>query len=123
VGSCIDITERREAEESVAATYRHLKLAMSAGRMAAWAWDPHKDIVSTSENLREICGLSSIDGREHGESLLHPEDLSRHSEIVDYAVKHGTRYQSIFRVVRPDNGQIVWLDVRAVPVTDSDGHI
>jgi PAS domain S-box-containing protein len=82
-----------------------------------------KDVVSTSENFREICGLSSIDGREHGTSLLHPEDRSRHNEIVDYAVKHGTPYQSVFRLVRPDNGQVVWLDVRAVPVTDCDGHV
>jgi PAS domain S-box-containing protein len=41
IGSCIDITERRQAEESVAATYRHLQLAMAVGRMAAWTWDPH----------------------------------------------------------------------------------
>jgi PAS domain S-box-containing protein len=123
IGSCIDITQRREAEESVAAAYRHLQLAMSAGRMAAWTWDPHKDVVSTSENLREICGLSSVDSRAHGESLLHPEDRSRHSEIVDRAVKYGTPYRSVVRLIRPDNGQVVWLDVRAVPVTGSDGHV
>jgi PAS domain S-box-containing protein len=123
IGSCIDITERRQAEKTIAETYRHLKLAMSAGRMAAWTWDPHKDVVSTSESLREICGVSSIDGREDGESLLHPEDLSRHSKIVDDALRHGTPYQSVFRIVRPDNGQIVWLDLRAVPLTDNDGHV
>jgi PAS domain S-box-containing protein len=123
IGSCIDITERKEAEESAAAAYCQLKLAMSAGRMAAWAWDPHKNVVSTSENFLEICGVSSIVGREHGESLLHPEDRSRHSKIVDHALKHGTPYQSVFRLVRPDNGQVVWLDLRGVPVTNSDGHV
>jgi PAS domain S-box-containing protein len=123
IGSCIDITDRREAEQSAAETYRHLKLAMSAGRMAAWTWDPHKDVVSTSENFQEICGVSSIDSREQGASLLHPEDRSRHREIVDYAVKHGTPYQSVARMIRPDNGQVIWLDLRAVPVTDSEGHV
>src|SRR5262249_1722776 len=90
IGSCIDITERRKTEESLAETIRHLKLAMSAGRMAAWTWDPHNDVVSTSENFEEICGVSRIEGRKHGESLLHPEDVRHHREIVDYAVKHGT---------------------------------
>jgi PAS domain S-box-containing protein len=123
IGSCIDITERRQAEESVVAAYRHLQLAMSAGRMAGWTWDPHSDVVSLSENFREICGASSIDGREHGESLLHPEDRSRHSEIVDHAVRHGAPYQSVFRLIRPDNGQVVWVDLRAVPVTDTDGRV
>src|SRR5262249_51165368 len=60
IGSCVDITERKQAEASVAATYRHLKLAMSAGRMAAWTWDPHQDAVSVSENLQEIYGLAHI---------------------------------------------------------------
>ena len=123
IGSCIDITERREAEESVAETYRHLKLAMSAGRMAGWTWDVQKDVVSTSENFREICGVSSVAGRKHGTSLLHPDDRSRHNQIVDYAVKHGTPYQSVVRMIRPDNGQVVWLDLRGVPVTAGDGHV
>jgi PAS domain S-box-containing protein len=122
IGSCIDITERRQAEESVAATYRDLSLAMSAARMAAWTWDPHKDTVSKTENFPEIYGLSSVDGLEHGMSLVLPEDRSRHRETVEYAVKHSAPYHSVFRIVRPDNGQLVWLDERAVPVTDSDGH-
>jgi PAS domain S-box-containing protein len=122
IGSCIDITERRNAEESVVAAYRHLKLAMSAGRMAAWTWDPHKDIVLKTENLPEIYGLSSVNGLEHGMSLVHPEDRSRHRETVAYAVDHAAPYHSIFRIIRPDNGQVVWLDERAVPVTDRDGH-
>jgi PAS domain S-box-containing protein len=123
VGSCIDITERREAEEEVAATYRHLKLAMSAARMAAWTYDLHKDIASTTENLREIYGLASVDGLEHGMSLVHSEDRSRHRETVAHAVNHGTPYHSVFRIIRPDNGQVVWLDERAVPVTGGDGQL
>jgi PAS domain S-box-containing protein len=123
IGSCIDISERRAAEESVAAAYRHLTLAMSAGRMVAWTWDPYTDVVTTSENLQEICGLSSIESREHGTSLLHPEDRGRHNQLVDHAVTHRTPYQSVVRLIRPDNGQVVWLDVRAVPVKDSDGNL
>jgi PAS domain S-box-containing protein len=123
IGSCIDLTERRETERAVAAAYRHLKLAMSAGRMAAWTWDPRTDALTLSENLQEICGISSIDGRKHGSLLIHPDDRSRHDEIVDHALKHATPYQSVVRLTRPDNGQIVWLDLRAVPVTDGAGHV
>jgi PAS domain S-box-containing protein len=122
VGSCIDITERRKAEESVAATYRHLKLAMSAARMAAWTWDPRKDVASNTENFPEIYGLASVDGLEQGMALVHPEDRSRHRETVAYAADHGTPYYSVFRIIRPDNGQVVWLEERAVPVTDRDGR-
>jgi PAS domain S-box-containing protein len=123
IGSCIDITERRKAEESVAEAYRHLKLAMSAGRMAAWTWDPRRDVVLKTENLPEIYGVPSVDGIEHGMGLVHPEDRSRQRETVEHAVRHALPYHSVFRITRPDNGQVVWLDERAVPVTDSNGRM
>src|SRR5262249_21754602 len=116
------ITERQQAEEAVAETYRHLKLAMTAARMAAWTWDPHKDVATKTENFQEIYGLSSVDGIEQGMALVHPEDRSRHRETVEYAVEYGTPYRSVFRIIRPDNGQVVWMDERAVPVTDRDGR-
>jgi PAS domain S-box-containing protein len=122
-GVVVDITERRQAEESVAAAYRHLKLAMSAGKMSAWTWDFQKNVVTTAENLQERFGLPSINSSEDGTALIHPDDRSRHVEIVNNALKHGTPYESVFRIVRPDNGQVVWLDVRAVPVTDSNGRV
>jgi PAS domain S-box-containing protein len=123
IGSCIDITERREAEESVAATYRQLKFAMSAARMAAWTWDPRNDVASNLENFSEIYGLASVNGIENGMALVHPEDRSRHRETIARAVERGTSYHSLFRIIRPDNGQIVWLDERAVPVLDRGGRI
>jgi PAS domain S-box-containing protein len=122
VNMLFDITERRQAEESTATAYRRLSLAMTAARMAAWTWEPHKDVVSNTENLPEIYGLSEVDGLEHGMSLVHPEDRSRHRETVANAVEHGAPYHSVFRVIRPDNGQVVWVDERAVPLTDRDGH-
>jgi PAS domain S-box-containing protein len=122
IGSCVDITERREAEESVAAAYRHLKLAMTAGRMAAWTWDPEKDVVLRTENFPEIYGVSNVNGLDQGMALVHPDDRNRHMETVENAVDQGTAYHSVFRIIRPDNEQAVWLDERAVPVTDSDGH-
>ncbi|HLW64666.1 MAG TPA: PAS domain S-box protein [Gemmataceae bacterium] len=123
IGSCIDISERRQAEESAVAAYRRLQLAMSAARMAAWTWDPHKDVASSTENFSEIYGLANVDSFEHGLGLVHPEDRSCHREIVENAVKNGTPYHSLFRIVRPDNGQVVWLDERAVPVTDTKGRV
>jgi PAS domain S-box-containing protein len=123
VGSCVDITERKQAEESVALAYRQLKFAMSAGRMGAWTWDPQTDAITTSEGYPDICGVSAFEGREHAMSLLHPDDRSRHADIVEQALKYGTPYQSVVRLVRPDNGQVVWLDFRGVPVTDGEGRV
>ena len=123
IGSCIDITDRRDTEQSAADTYRYLKLAMSASRIAAWTWDFRKDVVSISENTREICGVSSVDSKDQGLSLLHPEDRNRQSDIIDHALKHGTPYRSAVRLIRPDNGRVVWLDLRAVPVFDGDGQL
>jgi PAS domain S-box-containing protein len=123
IGSCIDITERKQAEEAAAAAHRHLDLAMSAGRIAAWSWNTLQGDASVRHSFGEFAGLSNIDSRAHGMALIHPEDRARHDEILDHSMKHGTPYQSVFRVLRPDNGQVIWLDVRAVPVTDAHGHV
>jgi PAS domain S-box-containing protein len=123
VGSCIDITERKQAEESVVATYRHLSLAMAAARIAAWTWDPHADLATRTENFQEIYGLPTVDSLEHGMSLVHPDDRRRHRQTIQSAVKHATPYHAVFRIVRPDNKQVVWLDERAVPVTDGTGRL
>jgi PAS domain S-box-containing protein len=56
-------------------------------------------------------------------ALVHPEDRKRHRRIVEDAVEHGTPYHSVFRIIRPDNGKVVWLEERAVPLIDSDGHV
>jgi PAS domain S-box-containing protein len=76
----IDITERKQAEESLRQTAERLSLAQQAGRVGVFDWDlTTNDAVWTPE-LEEVFGLSrgGFENRYEGWSKrVHPSDLIR----------------------------------------------
>ncbi len=102
---------------------RHLYLALQAARMVAWTWDTTENRVYTTDNLPDIYGVSAVEYAEQGFSMIYPGDLPRHQATVDRALQELTAYRSEFRIVRPDNGQTVWIDERAVPIVDDAGRL
>jgi signal transduction histidine kinase len=91
--------------------------------MVAWEWDPHADRIVTTDNLAEVYGVPGIAGVEQGFELVHPDDKERHHQAVRQAVATGTGYHSEFRIIRPDSGQIVWLEERGQAVLDAEGEV
>ena len=102
---------------------RHLYLALQAARMVAWTWDTTENRVYTTDNLPDIYGVSAVEYAEQGFRMVHPDDIQRHQATVTQALKDLAAYRSEFRIVRPDNGQTVWIDERAVPIFDSAGRL
>jgi PAS domain S-box-containing protein len=101
---------------------RQLHLALQAARMVAWTWDPLRDRVITTENFAEIYGLNAVNLASEGFALLHPDDRERHMQIVAEATAARSAYHSEFRVIRPDNGETVWLDERGVFALNAQGE-
>jgi len=52
-------------------------------------------------------------GSQQGFALLHPNDHKRHRDLVERSRQAGRGWHSIFRIVRPRDGQIAWLEERA----------
>lgn len=122
-GVIFDITDRKRAEIAVCEGEDRLKLAMEAGRMVAWEWNPFDDRLITSTNFSEIYGANNIQTAERAITLLHPEDRSRHQATVAQAVETRSVYRSEFRIVRPDTGAIVWLEERGQPILNEDDSL
>jgi two-component system sensor histidine kinase UhpB len=101
----------------------HLALALEAARMVAWSWDVARDRVETTGNIADIYGVSAVEYAAQGFAMIHPEDVEQHRDIVNQAIATGHPYRSVFRIVRPDNGQTVWIEERAVPVSADDGQL
>src|SRR5205085_3533846 len=72
-------------------------------------------------NLAEIYGLPAVEYAEKGFSLIHADDVEAHRQRVNDAIATGKPYRSEFRIVRPDNGQIVWMEERGTPSRDASG--
>ncbi|HEU5103310.1 MAG TPA: PAS domain S-box protein [Roseiflexaceae bacterium] len=127
---CAQALERArlyEAEQQARAKLqereRHLHLALESARMVAWTWDSSHNRVETTDGFAAIYGLSKIEYAEQGFALLHPDDRERHQQTVKQAVETLSRYHSEFRIIRPDTGQTVWMEERAVPLLDPAGQL
>jgi len=113
-----DITERKRAEMALRESEAQLEAALSAGQMAHWRWELVPDVLTYSNGMKALIGVTDHQSDLSGEQALafvHPEDRSRHRAVVEAAVKAGSGWSLQYRLVRPDNGQTIWLEERANP--------
>lgn len=114
---------RREANQSIRESEERLRIALAAARMVAWQWDLADDRVTTSENAAEVLGLphdAKIESIQQGFALIHPDDVRRHQVTLRQAVRKCRSYLSQFRLIRPDNGHILWLEERGHCVCEGE---
>jgi PAS domain S-box-containing protein len=102
---------------------RQLTLALDLARMVAWNWDPTHHHMEITGNLADIYGLPAAEYAQKRLAVIHPEDIDSHLERVNAAMAVGTAYRSEFRIIRPDNGQLAWIEERATPILDTGGHL
>ncbi|MEP7355700.1 MAG: PAS domain S-box protein, partial [Anaerolineales bacterium] len=108
--------EAQEFQEQMA-------LALDLARMVAWTWDAKLDRVETQGDLAGIYGLPAVEFAEKGFSLIHADDVAAHRGRVNAAIAAAKPYHSEFRIVRPDNGRIVWIEERGLPLFDAAGTL
>ena len=78
LGMAVDITERKDAEESLRRKEIELKEAQRLAGVGSWQWDPDTDTVVWSEELYRIAGrdpiLPAVNYKEHSQ-LYTPREL------------------------------------------------
>ena len=116
-----DVTERKRAERALAESERLLREALTVGGMAAWTWDPDTGETTASETAAEVFGLRPGDTFQSaalGFRLVHPEDVARVRTIAEEASARGQSWHAEFRILRPRDGRIAWLEERATNTPD-----
>ncbi|MBD2079573.1 ATP-binding protein [Leptolyngbya sp. FACHB-17] len=122
-----DITEQKQTEIALRQSEERLKGALSAGRMVAWHWDAQTDEAVQSSNATEILGIAPVDlitTSQMARSLIHPEDLPNHLAVLKAAItQEDGNYVSRFRLIRPDNQEILWVEDRGTACGDASGAL
>jgi diguanylate cyclase (GGDEF)-like protein/PAS domain S-box-containing protein len=123
IGTCQDISERKQAESLLLQTRDRLALATQSAQIGIWDWDLVADRLVWDEQMLRLYGLAE---GEFGEvyaawsSCLHPEDRERVSAEIDDAIAGRSEYRSRFRIIRPD-GQLRDIEANALVQRAADG--
>ncbi len=93
--------------------------------MVAWEYDPATGVVLTSQNASDVYGFrpgESVRDLDRGLTLVHPDDVEHHRATLAAAAAAGEAFVSQFRMVRPDNGAVQWMEERGHAVRDESGR-
>ncbi len=120
-GTTRDVTEQMETEAALRESEARLAAALSAAKMVAWRWDPAEDRIAFTGRAAEVFGLpagATITSSIETLALLHPEDRERRRALLRDAAERGAAWQTEFRIIRPCDGKLAWLEERATAERD-----
>lgn len=104
--------ERARLYETARASETRLRLALESADMGTWEWDPLSGDVLWSEQMGPLYGLPR--GTSHitatqWYTLVHPADHEAMRRADLESIQHAADYETEFRVIHPNTGEIRWL--------------
>lgn len=115
LGSHVDITELKMAEEKLRRNQRHLATAQRIAKLGSWEFDVALKTGSWSDEMYRITGFDSAQGMPSLGQLvefLHPQDRSIPAQLHERVLMTGGPEQCEFRS-NPDRGAVKHLLYRA----------
>ena len=113
--------QRKQFERQLGAAEQRLQAALAAAKMAVLEWDPAADTITAVGTVTDVFGISpgrTLSSRSFIFDLIYRDDLDQYLSTVQAAASRGESFQSDFRIVRPQNGGMAWLEERSYPIKD-----
>ncbi len=125
VGSIVDITERKRAEESLRRKESELTEAQRLAGIGSWHWDLGSGTVTWSEELFRLAGrdpsLPAVSYERHPE-LYSSESWNRLRAAVDTSLQTGAPYELLLEMICADASRR-WVTARGEVERGSTGDI
>ena len=104
--------EVAQAREQSRFDQERADLALNAAGLAAYEWNTTNSELVVSDAVRAMIGWDKPGGpvdRPTFRAMVHPDDRERIIVEVGAALAAHGRYTVEFRVIRPDDGRIMWV--------------
>ena len=123
VGSCLDLTTRKRAEDAAAQSSARFQAAFDSAPIGVALTTPDGRWLDVNDALCELTGYSKEDLLATTfTEITHPDDrAASHKDWVQHSAGSDDFGKIEKRYVRAD-GQIVWVSISRTLVTDADGQ-
>jgi PAS domain S-box-containing protein len=125
IGSCVDLTERKQAEEEMRQSEERLRLVLEANSEGVWDWNIPSGKAFFSRHYSEMLGYEPEDfARDYDawKALVHPDDFDRVHTAHAAHIHQGKEFCVDFRM-RKKSGDWCWIRSRGTVVErDAEGR-
>jgi PAS domain S-box-containing protein len=125
VGTGIDVSERRRAENEMKRSRERLAQAQRLAHLGSWEWDVARNQVTWTDELYVIYGVdpgSHVPSYESFLASVHPDDREHTGNVLRMAMQNLSPFVYDHRILRPD-GAIRMLHTRGEVIATSDGRV
>ncbi|HEY7766909.1 PAS domain S-box protein [Longimicrobium sp.] len=119
-----DVTERKQAEESLLEERRRLAEAQRVARIGSWEWDLETNRIDWSDEHFRLWGFeprSFVPTREAVKACTHPDDRASVADATQAAIRSPGPFQHEHRIVRAD-GEVRVMDTRGEVIANEAGQ-
>jgi len=120
IGSGVDVTARKRAEEAMVASQARLAEAQRVAHVGSWEWNVADNHVNWSDELFHIYAVDRADFIPSYEGFLSrvdPEDVKHTKAVIQQAVEDVAPFIYDHRIRRPD-GEVRMLHTRGEVIAD-----
>ncbi|WP_344696944.1 PAS domain S-box protein [Sphingomonas rosea] len=123
VGTAIDVTQRKEAEDALRRSEQELRLRLNAIPQMVWSTRPDGYHDFYNERWYEFTGMpaGTTDGEEWN-GMFHPDDQEQAWARWRQSLATAEPYEIEYRL-RHHSGDYRWVLGRALPILDSAGEV
>lgn len=135
IGSVIDMSDRKQAEEALQEAHIPIEAALAAGSIYTWCWNIVKDLVISDRNFAHLFGVDPDKATtglplDQFLSAIHPEDRPQVTAGIERAIAKrcckaqiatGENYEAEYRI-RDGDGKQRWVIARGQVEYDVNGN-